>query len=112
MTRTSTANTLDLAAAHVATGAELLEAQDTSEGLFSPARSLAAQLALIGNGISPGITPVEGILDSASAVSHVDQALMLMDSLDPRDAPPDLVVWALRLHELRPRVTALLPPRQ
>lgn len=111
MTTISTTNTLDLAAAHVATAADLLEDQDTSEELFSPTRSLAAQLALIGNGISPGIAPATSTLGAASVVGHVDQALMLMDSLDPEDAPPDEVIWALRLQELRPRVTALLPPQ-
>ena len=105
MNPTGTTSVLDQAAAHLAAAAELLEVQDTSEQIFSPARGLATQLALIGAGISPGIgSPTGHFAPLATVVAHVDYALNLLDSLTAGDTPADLLVWSLRLHELRPRV--------
>ena len=100
-----TTSVLDQAAAHLAAAAKLLEVQDLSEQIFSPARGLAAQLVLIGAGISPGIgAPTGNFAPLTTVVAHVDYALNLLDSVAAGNTPADLLVWSLRLHELRPRV--------
>ena len=94
-----TTSVLDLAAA-----AELLEVQDASEQIFSRAQAVAAHLPLIGAGIG---APTGNFAPLATVVAHVDYALSLLGSITAVDTTADLLVWSLRLHELRPRVLAV-----
>lgn len=99
------------AAAHVAAAAELLEASDSSEEIFSPSRSLATQLQLIGHGLSPGISPAtDAFAPVGTAAAHVDYALTLLDELNPTSKPADLFLWRSRLADLRSSLTTLQTP--
>lgn len=97
------------AAAYVSTAADLLDAQDPREELFSPARVLAAQLALIAAGLSPDRPP--NLLEPArpsghSPVQHLDHALALLQD-EVGKSSPDTLVWATRLRVCRSRLAAL-----
>jgi hypothetical protein len=105
------AQALDRAAAHLAAAAELLETGDASDQVFSPARGLAAQLQLIGHGISPGIAPAtDAFAPADTATGHIDYALTLLETLDPVTRSGDAFVWHARLTELRSRLTSLTGP--
>ena len=102
---------LDQAAAHLAAAAELLEAGDTSDQVFSPARGLAAQLQLIGRGLRPGIAPAtEAFVPVGTVTAPVDYALSLLDALDPDTGPADLFLWHSRSADLRSRLASLNVP--
>ena len=91
---------LDLAAEHLSAAARNAEANARGD-LTSPWHSLAGQIRLIAGGVSPvcdndQITPRPfGVQD------HLDAALRVLDSIPPRLGPPDLVVWAWRVGDLR-----------
>lgn len=102
---------LGQAAAHVGAAAELLAASDTSGQIFSPTRGLAAQLQLIGHGLSPGVAPAtDAFAPVGTPAAHVDHALRLLDELEPASTPADLFLWRSRLSDLRPRLTTLAAP--
>ena len=74
--------------------------------VFSPLLALAGQLALIRGGIDPTIRAATDPNDHLGPAAHVDQALSLLDSVPPSVGPADLLVWTLRLAELREALLA------
>jgi hypothetical protein len=96
---------MDLAAEHLAAAARQAEARSLGN-LTSPWYSLAGQIRLIAGGISPvcdaepHTSPPFGIQD------HLGAALTALDSIPSELGPPDLVVWAWRVADLRSLVTA------
>jgi hypothetical protein len=76
--------------------------QSAADGdVFSPLLALAGQLALIRGGIDPTIRAAADPNDHLGPIAHVDQALTLLDGVPPSVRPADLLVWTLRLAELR-----------
>ena len=76
------------------------------EDIFSPLLALAGQLALIRGGIDPTIRAAADPNDRLGPIAHVDQALSLLDGAPPSVGPADLLVWTLRLTELREALLA------
>ena len=104
-TTTSHPGLMDLAAEHLVAAALHAEA-NACEDLTSPWHSLAGQIRLVAGGLSPvcdnkPVTPRPfGVHD------HLDAALKALDSVPPGLGPPDLVVWAWRVADLRSLVNA------
>jgi hypothetical protein len=71
------------------------------DDVFSPLLALAGQLALIRGGIDPTIRAAADPNDHLGTLAHVDQALTLLDGIPPSGGPADLLVWTLRLAEVR-----------
>ena len=96
---------MDLAAEHLVAAASHAEANACGD-LTSPWHNLAGQIRLVASGVSPvchdePVTPRPfGVQD------HLDAALTALDSIPPGLGPPDLVVWAWRVADLRSLVTA------
>ena len=91
---------LDLAAEHLADAARHAEANACGD-LASPWHSLAGQIRLLAGGVSPicGDEPLAA--RSFGVQDHLDAALTVLDSIPSGLGPPDLVVWAWRVAELR-----------
>ena len=88
------------ACVHIDAAARQLEAAADGD-VFSPLLGLAGQLALVRGGIDPTIRVVVDPEDLLGPMAHTDQALSLLDSFPPSDGQPDLLVWTLRLADLR-----------
>ena len=99
-TTTDRPQLLDLAAEHLAAAARHAEANARGD-LTSPWHSLAGQIRLIAGGVSP-VCDNEQITPRPFGVQdHLDAALQVLDSIPPGSGPPDLVVWAWRVGDLR-----------
>ena len=91
---------LDLAAEHLSAAARHAEANACGD-LTSPWHSLAGQIRLIAGGVSP-VCDIEQTTPRPFGVQdHLDAALTVLDSIPPGLGPPDLVVWAWRVADLR-----------
>ncbi len=93
------------ACVHIDAAAGQLEAAAHGD-VFSALLGLAGQLALIGGGIDPTIRAAPDPDDRLGPLAHVDQALSLLDSVPGAAGPADLLVWAMRLADLRGSLTA------
>jgi hypothetical protein len=96
----STLDTVAQACVHIDAAAGQLEAAAHGDA-FSALLGLAGQLALIRGGIDPTIRAAADPDDHLGPLTHVDQALSLLDSVPGAAGPADLLVWTLRLAELR-----------
>ncbi|MHB8273639.1 MAG: hypothetical protein ACYDC9_02550 [Dermatophilaceae bacterium] len=88
------------ACVHIDAAARQLEAAANGD-VFSSLLGLAGLLALIRGGINPTLRAVVDPGDRLGPIAHVDRALFLLDSAHPSIAPADLLVWTLRLADLR-----------
>ena len=95
--------TLTRACVHIDAAARQLETAAGGDA-FSPLLVPAGQLALIRGGIDPTIRAAVDPNDRLEFMAHVDHALSLLDSVPA--GPPDLLVWTLRLHDLRDALKA------
>jgi hypothetical protein len=97
---------LDLAADHLAVAARHAEANACGD-LTSPWHSLAGQIRLIAGGVAPICDDDAPVTSRPFGVQdHLDAALTVLDSIAPRSGPPDLLVWAWRVADIRSLVTA------
>ena len=97
--------TLTRACVHIDAAARQLETAAGGDA-FSPLLVPAGQLALIRGGINPTIRAAVDPNDHLEFIAHVDHALTLLDNVPASDGPPDLLVWTLRLHDLRDELQA------
>jgi hypothetical protein len=96
---------LQLAAEHLMVAADHAEANACGD-LTSPWHSLAGQIRLIAGGVGP-VCDTESVLPRPFGVQdHLNAALTTLDSMPSGSGPPDLVVWARRVADLRSLVTA------
>jgi hypothetical protein len=96
---------LQLAAEHLTAASRHAEANAYGD-LTSPWHSLAGQIRLIAGGVGP-VCDTEPVLPRPFGVQdHLDAALTALDSMPSGSGPPDLVVWAWRVADLRSLVTA------
>lgn len=93
-------DTVTRACVHIDTAARQLEAAARGD-VFSTLLGLAGQLVLIRGGLDPTIRAEPDPCDPLGPVAHVDKALALLDSVPSDDGPADLLVWTLRLANLR-----------
>jgi hypothetical protein len=93
-------DTVTQACVHIDTAAHQLEVSARGD-VFSTLLGLAGQLALIRGGIDPTIRAAPDPNDHLGPVAHVDTALALLDSVPSGAGPADLLVWTLRLADLR-----------
>ena len=98
-------DTLTRACVHIDAAARQLETAAHGDA-FSPLLTPAGQLALIRGGIDPTIRAAVDPNDRLEFMAHVDHALSLLDSVPASAGPPDLLVWTLRLHDLRDTLLA------
>jgi hypothetical protein len=104
-TTTDCPQLLDLAAEHLAAAARHAEANACGD-LTSSWHSLAGQIRLVAGGLSP-VCDDEPITPRPFGVQdHLDAALTVLDSIPSGQGPPDLVVWAWRVADLRCLVKA------
>ena len=97
---------LDLAADHLSAAARHAEANAGGD-LTSPWHSLTGQIRLIAGGVSPSCDNEEPVTPRPFGVQdHLDAALTVLDSIPSGVGPPDLVVWAWRVADIRRLVTA------
>jgi hypothetical protein len=96
---------MNLVAEHLAAAACHADANACGD-VTSPWHSLAGQVRLVAGGVGPVcddelVTPRPfGVQD------HLDAALAALDSIPSGEGPPDLVVWAWRVADLRALVNA------
>jgi hypothetical protein len=93
-------DTVTQACVHIDAAAHQLEAFAHGD-VFSPLLDLAGQLALIRGGIDTNIRAAPEPNDLLGPAAHVDTALALLDSVPFGAGPADLLVWTLRLADLR-----------
>ena len=93
------------ACVHIDAAARQLEAAANGD-VFSALLGLAGQLALIRGGIDPTVRAAADPNDRLGPVAHVDRALLLLDVVPACSGPPDLLVWALRLSDMRDALLA------
>ena len=74
--------------------------------VFSPLLGLAGQLSLIRGGLDPTIRAAADPNDRLTPLAHVNRALTLLDGVPPSAGPADLLVWSLRLQDLRDTLLA------
>jgi len=94
----STAVNLEAAAHQLEAGA--------NGDVFSPLLGLAGQLSLIRGGLDPTIRAAADPNDRLTPLAHVNRALTLLDGVPPSAGPADLLVWSLRLQDLRDTLLA------
>lgn len=105
-TSTDRRQLLELAAEHLAAAAGHAEANARGD-LTSPWISLGGQIRLITGGISQICGDDEPVTPRPFGVQdHLDAALTVLDSIPSGQEPPDLVVWAWRVADLRSLVEA------
>ena len=88
------------ACVHIDAAARQLEAAANGD-VFSSLLGLAGLLALIRGGIDATIRAAGAPNDILGPIAHVDRALFLLEGAHPAVAPADLLVWTMRLAELR-----------
>jgi hypothetical protein len=93
-------DTVTRACVHIDAAARQLEAAACGD-VFSTLLGLAGQLALIRGGIDPTIRATPDPCDRLGPVAHVDKALARLDGVPAGTGPADLLVWTLRLADLR-----------
>ena len=93
------------ACVHLDAAAHQLETA-AGDDVFSPLLGPASQLALIRGGIDPTIRAATDPGDRLDFIAHVDRALSLLDRVPASEAPPGLIVWAQRLHDMRDALLA------
>jgi hypothetical protein len=98
-------DTVVQACVHIDAAAHQLEAAARGDA-FSPLLGLAGQLALIRGGIDPTIRAAADPNDGLVPIAHVDRALSLLHRAPVSAAPADLLVWTLRLDDLRDALLA------
>ena len=91
---------LGLAAEHLAAAAHHAEANAGGD-LTSPWHSLAGQIRLIAGGVSPACDDDPVTQRPFGVQDHLAAALKVLDSIPPGLGPPDIVVWAWRVGDLR-----------
>ena len=97
---------LDLAADHLVVAARHAEANARGD-LTSPWHSLAGQIRLVAGGVAPICDDHEPVTSRPFGVQdHLDAALTILDSIPPGSGPPDLLVWAWRVADIRSLLTA------
>ena len=106
--RASSQDPVTQACVHIDAAAHQLESAANGD-VFSALLTLAGQLALIRGGIDPTIRAATDPNDSLTPMAHLDQALALLDGAAPSAGPTDVLVWTLRLADLR---NALLAAEQ
>jgi hypothetical protein len=97
--------TVTAACVHIDAAANQVEAAARGD-VLSTLLALAGQLALIRGGIDPTIRAAPDPNDRLGPLAHVDQALLLLDSVPASVGPADLLVWTLRLSDLRDAILA------
>jgi hypothetical protein len=98
-------DTVTVACVHIDAAANQLEAAARGD-VFSTLLGLAGLLALIRGGIDPTIRAAPDPNDHLGPVAHLDRALVLLDSVPVSVGPADLLVWTLRLSDLRAALLA------
>ena len=98
-------DTVTRACVHIDAAAGQLEAAAHGDA-FSPLLSLSGQLALICGGIDPTNGAAPDPNDRLGPVAHADRALSLLDAVPASGGPADLLVWTLRLADLRDALLA------
>ena len=93
------------ACVHIDAAARQLEAAANGD-VFSSLLGVAGLLALIRGGINPTIRAAGDPNDRLGPIAHVDRALFLLEGAHPSIAPADLLVWNLRLADLRDALLA------
>ena len=93
------------ACVHIDAAARQVEAAADAD-VFSPLLALAGLLSLIRGGLDPSIRAAHDPNDPLLPMDHVDQALSLLDGVPPSAGPADLLVWSLRLQDLRDTLMA------
>ena len=93
------------ACVHIDAAARQLEAAANGD-VFSSLLGLAGLLALIRGGINPTLRAVVDPGDRLGPIAHVDSALLLLEGAHPSITPADLLVWTLRLADLRDALLA------
>ena len=83
---------------------QLEAAADTD--VFSPLLGLAGLLSLIRGGLDPSIRAADDPNNPLLPMAHVDRALSLLEGVPPSAGPADLLVWSLRLQDLRDALMA------
>jgi hypothetical protein len=99
-TTTDCPQLLDLTTEHLTAAAHHAEANACGD-LTSPWHSLAGQIRLIAGGVSPICHDERAVPRPFGVQDHLDAALKVLDSIPSGIGPPDLVVWAWRVAELR-----------
>jgi len=99
------------ACVHIDAAARRLEAAASAD-VFSPLLGLAGQLTLIRGGLDPSIRSAVDPNDRLTAMDHVDRALSLLDGVPASAGPADLLVWSLRLKDLRDTLLAAVIGQQ
>ena len=98
-------DTVTRACVHIDAAARQLETAAHGD-VFSLLLAPAGQLALIRGGIDPTIRAAADPNDHLEFIAHVDHALTLLDNVPASEGPPDLLVWTLRLRDLRDELHA------
>jgi hypothetical protein len=93
------------ACVHIDAAARQVEAAADAD-VFSPLLGLAGLLSLIRGGLDPSIRAADDPNDPLLPMDHVDRALSLLDGVPPSAGPADLLVWSLRLQDLRDTLMA------
>jgi hypothetical protein len=88
------------ASVHIDAAVRQLEAAADAD-VFSPLLGLAGLLCLIRSGLDPSIRAADDPNDPLMPMDHIDRALSLLDGVPPSAGPADLLVWSLRLKDLR-----------
>jgi hypothetical protein len=93
------------ACVHIDAAVRQVEAA-ADDDVFSPLLGLAGLLSLIRGGLDPSIRAADDPNDPLLPMAHVDRALSLLDGVPPSAGPADLLVWSLRLQDLRDTLMA------
>jgi len=93
------------ACVHIDAVARQVEAA-ADDDVFSPLLGLAGLLSLIRGGLDPTIRSAVDPHDPLLPMDHMDRALSLLDGVPPSAGPADLLVWSLRLQDLRDTLLA------
>ena len=104
-TTTSHPGLMDLAAEHLVAAARHAKANACGD-VTSPWHSLAGQIRLVAGGISPVCDDKPVAPRPFGVHDHLAAALKALDSVPPGLGPPDLVIWAWRVADLRSLVNA------
>ena len=93
------------ACVHIDAAVRQLEAAADAD-VFSPLLGLAGLLSLIRGGLDPSIRAADDPNNPLLPMAHVDRALSLLEGVPPSAGPADLLVWSLRLQDLRDALMA------
>jgi hypothetical protein len=102
---TASQDLIPQACVHIDAAVRQVEAAAGAD-VFSPLLGLAGLLSLIRGGLDPSIRAADDPNDALLPMAHVDRALSLLDGVPPSAGPADLLVWSLRLQDLRDTLIA------